>query len=278
MLNIVRRPSVLALAVFVAALTACAPDKLIEKFADDAKEQLALDYYRRFVDRDFVTLAAELEPQLQGPDVLKTFTEIRALIPDEKPATRNLAGYWISTVSGQGTTSRLAYQFGYPGEKWFLVHIGWTEKDGKRLLSTFHVQALTEDLRKTHAFTFARAGAAHFIFTALGLLIPLFVLVSFVACLRARWPKRKWLWALFVLVSMGKLTLNWTTGEIDFGIFHFLLGGAAAMTASAYSPWIISIGFPLGAVLFWVRNIETKRELRSRQASPAPVPPPPVQN
>lgn len=82
----------------------------------------------------------------------------------------------------------------------------------------------------------------------------MFILVTLVACIRTKMRRRKWRWILFVLVGGVSLSLNWTTGEIGFSPLSVRLLGASAMTTSAYSPWIVSISFPLGAAMFWLKR------------------------
>jgi hypothetical protein len=66
---------------------------------------------------------------------------------------------------------------------------------------------------------------------------------------------RKWLWVLFILLGLGKLAVNWSTGEwqvMPLAVQVF----SASIFSSPYSPWILAVSFPLGAIVFLFRRRE----------------------
>ncbi|HUB07169.1 MAG TPA: hypothetical protein VMB50_09210 [Myxococcales bacterium] len=76
-------------------------------------------------------------------------------------------------------------------------------------------------------------------------------------CLRSDLP-RKWLWAAATLVGIGKVTANWTTGKLGFALLNVQLFGVGMTKFNAYSAWVVTVGFPLGAVV-------VHRKLRARR-------------
>ena len=77
------------------------------------------------------------------------------------------------------------------------------------------------------------------------------------------------LWIIFILFGLGPLSLNWTTDQIGFSLLSFLLFSGSAMASSIYSPWIISVSLPVGAVLFWI----FRNKLRLQLPPPDPAVP-----
>jgi hypothetical protein len=69
--------------------------------------------------------------------------------------------------------------------------------------------------------------------------------------------RRKWLWIIFILIGFGKLSLNWTTGQILFNplSFYVQLFSVAVIKHGPYAPWIFSISIPLGAIIFFLKKI-----------------------
>ncbi len=57
-----------------------------------------------------------------------------------------------------------------------------------------------------------------------------------------------------MLVGIATLHLNWSTGQTQFAPFQVVYFGGAFATSSPYTPWIFSIGFPLGAIVYWIRR------------------------
>jgi hypothetical protein len=85
------------------------------------------------------------------------------------------------------------------------------------------------------------------------ILIPIFTLYVLVLCIRTKMEKRKWLWIIFIIIGIGKFTVNWTTAQWQFAPLSFQFFGASAF-APMYSAWLISISLPLGAIVFLIRR------------------------
>ncbi|MFT3870930.1 MAG: hypothetical protein QM715_20950 [Nibricoccus sp.] len=232
-------------------LNACKPSTMIENFADDAKEQMALHYIQRLVDNDTTALIQELDSSLRSGNELSQFDQMRSLIPAGKPNVTNLVGY-NSFKSSEVLRYNLTYQFGY-GSTWIAVNVAWNElPDGKCQIIGMHVYPLTEPLQKTHAFNFARATSRHYVFFVAAILLPIFTIATLVVCIRTKLARRKWLWILFILFGLGQISINWTNGQCGFWLLSILLFSGSATASSIYSPWIVSFSLPIGAVLFWI--------------------------
>lgn len=252
------------LALLLVLLAACSPSTMIENIADDTKERIARTYLQRLANGD-AALSAEFEPSLRTDSTPAQLERMREVLPVEAPAIVNLVGYQVHHSSA-GRRYNLTYQFGY-GSRWVLSNVAWLEtSEGNRQIVGMSAHQLKEPLQETHAFTLKRASLQHYAFLIGTVSIPTFVLVTLITCIRTKMPRRKWLWILFILAGIGSLSLNWTTGQIGFKPISLLLFGASAMTSSIYSPWVVSIACPLGAILFWFK----RRKLRPSLATGAP--------
>ncbi len=78
----------------------------------------------------------------------------------------------------------------------------------------------------------------------------------------------KWLWMLFVLVGVGKLAVNWGTGEWTYQLLAIQIP-CFTMTRPLYGTWTIGAYLPVGAILFL--NHRSKMKL-SREVTEPPVP------
>ena len=103
-------------------------------------------------------------------------------------------------------------------------------------------------------------GAAHLLLI-LVVGVPVFTLWVLVLCIRTK-MRRKILWSILILLGATTLTLNWTTGEMDFQLFSLHLPSARYYKAGIYAPWIFSVSFPLGAVMFLIKR---RFEARARE-------------
>lgn len=254
------------LSLAVLLMAGCNPSNLIEKFADAEKLAVARAYFQRLMDGDHAALTTEMDASLRSGNELRQFKAMRDLIPPGLAAITEVIGYHVNYASGAATYS-VTYQFGYR-DKWIVANVIWRESTGTpRVLMGMHITPLAQSLQEINAFNFKRAGAAHYLFLAAAILIPSFILVTLIVCIRTKLPRRKWFWVIFILVGVVQYSLNWTTGETMVKPLFLQLFGAGMISSGVYAPWIISISFPLGAIVFWVK----RRELI--QAAQAAVPP-----
>lgn len=82
-------------------------------------------------------------------------------------------------------------------------------------------------------------------------------------CLFSSNTKRKWFWLPFVLVGLWGIHFNWTTGELSpsfivaaedslqYMIIDLQLFGVGVSKPGHFRPWIVAIGTPIGALLYW---------------------------
>ena len=71
-----------------------------------------------------------------------------------------------------------------------------------------------------------------------------------------------------VLVAVGAVQLNWSTGAVFTSLVHLQLLGSGAVKQGIAAPWVLSAAFPLGAVLALAKR---RRFLRAGDATPVPA-------
>lgn len=108
--------------------------------------------------------------------------------------------------------------------------------------------------QERNKFTLEGKSALHYLTLVLAAMVPLFIVVTAYFCIRTPIPKRKWLWVIFIFVGIGKFSLNWTTGQLDFQPLSLQLFSASAMAMGPHAPWIISVSVPLGTIMFWFKR------------------------
>lgn len=114
--------------------------------------------------------------------------------------------------------------------------------------------------------TFADKGAPHYLVAALAIALPVFMIVTAVACFRNPDIRNRWLWIPFILIGLWGVEFDWASGDFAFvmfgfgeggywyvNFFSFQLLGVSLLKATQLSPWILTLGFPVGAVAYWFR-------------------------
>lgn len=247
----------LLLVLALALSCSCSPSTTIDMFVDESKAEIARTYTQRVIDGDLTALIAKLDPSLQSDEVMAQLETLHSHFPHETPEEVTLVGYQENHSNG-GVFYNVTYQFAY-GSKWLLVNAAWKESaNDSRLIRGLNVRVLPDSLQVINAFTFKQAGLWHYLIFAAAILMPAITLFSLVVCIRTKFPRRKWLWIIFILVGFTQLTINWTTGHVGFSPLSFQLFSASAMASGPYAPWVVSISFPLGAVMFWRKRKQLK--------------------
>ena len=149
-------------------------------------------------------------------------------------------------------------QYHFP-DRWLLVTVNLSEPSGKPLvISGINVQPISDSLQNINEFKFGGKSIQHYLILFLTAAIPIFVLYAFILAIRTRFPRRKLLWLLFIACGIGVVSLDWTSGTVNFRPVYFLLLGSTFFK-DMYGPLIISTSIPLGAILFLLKRKNWKR-------------------
>lgn len=239
--------------------------KFLDKVVDDEKKAIARGYVQKLKDGQIDELAAELQPavKIELEELRQKLEEIRGYIPAGEFRGIEVVGYHVNYINGE-TTYQIAEQYDY-GDKWLVTTVTWKAlPDNSTQLWGLHVNLLNQPLQEINALTLRGKTLRHYLIGSLALLIPTFTLTTLIVCIRTKPLRRKWLWMLFILMGLGSLSLNWTTGQMGFNPLSVSILGATVMAHGLYAPWIITISLPLGAICFWLR----------RKPQPPPLPSP----
>jgi hypothetical protein len=243
--------------------TSCSQQELIDKFTPHPESELAKQAFTDLRAGKFDSVKTKFAPQLlQTANLDATLREMANYFPAGEPKTIKVVGSHSMTtgVFGGKKSQRfeLTYEYEFPSG-WALANAVLVEADGDTRIVGMHVNRLTQSLEALNAFTLTGKSQLSLFVLALACAIPVFCLYAFIACLRTPMARRKWLWAIFTLLGVVSVHLNWSTESFSFQPLSFLLFGAGA-TSEPYGPWMISIAFPLGAVWFLARRKKLRRQ------------------
>lgn len=246
------------------ALAGCNQSALMEKIAGPENDRIAQSYIAQLRANKFDLIERNLDPSIQNDNIAQKLAKMAALFPAGEPVSIKLVGaHYFKTPSVYKIN--LVYEYEFPGA-WAVTNVGLQQKDGVSTIYDFHVQQLSESLEHLNRFTLRDRHPLQYAVLALAVLIPLFILYSLVACIRTRMGKGKWLWILFILFGLGRVSVDWTTGGWSYQLVSLQLFGAGAV-ASLYSAWVISISSPAGAIAFLL----SRKQLTKGLTAAAPV-------
>jgi hypothetical protein len=193
-----------------------------------------------------------MAPELRAQATPDQLAQLYAEVPPGSPREPVLVGYnhFSSPKSKQALVS-LQYPF---SDGYVLVRIGVQSSGAKPSLYSLHLQRLPDALERLNAFVLRDKTFRHYLFLALAIAVPAFIVICLVLCVRTPFPRRKWLWIVFVSMGYAQFTMNWTTGEVGTRPISFQLLGAGLQATGPYAPMFVSFSAPFGALVFLYRR------------------------
>lgn len=251
-------------------LAACGMPKV-----DPAREAQADRAYELVRRNDVVGLTAATTPASRAQDLTGPMRDLQAEVHASSPTKAETLSWASETVNDVGRY-RVVRLYSHPeGDVQVDVLMarqgeGPWQVDGLRALrvTAAAVQAREEQVAAAR-FTFAGKGPAHYIvLIGAGLSFVLCVGTAVVAGLR-----RRWFWMLGSLFGVCQVTLNWTTGAFFFQPLYFVLLGAGFLKGMGPAdPWLISLGLPVPALLFWGLGKWRKKTPKTKAKADRPEP------
>jgi hypothetical protein len=252
---------------FCTFLAGCTQAKLVEKFTPPEKERLARSCVDLLIHGNLAQVQSQLDPNLVAGDTKDTLAKMSAMFPSEPPKSVKVVGLNIHD-GNQYSETNLTFEYEFPS-KWLVVNVDIQTKGAVTTIAGIHVEPLSESLENLNRFTLRGKSATQYsvLLAAVGLF--LFSLYVLILCVRTPHVGRKWLWVIFILVGFGKLTVNWTNGELHFTPLAFNIPCASA-AAPPYGPWTVGAFLPIGAILFLRERRKKLSEAIAHLPTPAP--------
>ncbi len=245
----------------------CSQKTMEEKLVPKEEVEFSKKYLSLFQAKNFEEISKPLNPKLKTQDLYSHLERVANSFPPDPPKNIELVGSH-TFKSGDKWQANITFQYQFPSS-WLIASINLERiANGELIVNGVNVNPIKDSLENINRFTFKGKGPIHFLFLVLIFFLPVFIIFTFVVCLRTRIKKRKWLWAIFILLGYGQFSLNWTTGAGNVNPIHFQILGAG-ISGVKYAPWILSVSFPLGAILFWVKKREMTKKQEAIKDQPA---------
>ena len=257
--------------LFLAVLSGCNQATIMKKITPQEDEAITRRYVDDLRQSRLDQIEQDLDPGLKDPNTHGTFSSMAAMFPAQEPVSTKVVGFRSFLGSVRRTAITLEYEF---PQKWLLAEVVTQKSGGVTTIVGFHVTPIADSLENLNRFTLVGKGAAQYAILSLAVLAPLFSLYVFVLCIKTRMGKEKWLWLVFIVLGIGKLVVNWTTGEFFFTPLAIQVPGAGA-SAQLYGPWLVYVSIPLGAIIFLIMRKRAVGPVQQTQQG-APGTPPPV--
>jgi hypothetical protein len=234
------------------ALVGCNASFLIDKMIPKAEDAIARDYISLIQQHKIDEIEKHLDPKIVTPSTRESLEQMASLFPDGDPLSVKVVGVFFFYGPDAATTS-LSYEYEFP-DKWITANVVLRKVGEDSMIYGIHVTPLADSLEHTNRFTLTGKNPIQYFVLATAIFAPVITLVALIVCIRTKLKRRKWLWLLAIIIGFGKLSVDWTTGQWYISCLSFQLF-SASFFGTPYSPWIVSVSIPLGAIVFlWNRN------------------------
>lgn len=175
---------------------------------------------------------------------------IKQLEDVDKPIAMDLIGYHFNK-NKNNESHQVSYQLEF--ENYWSVYTTLIVKTSDEYkLYRFNFNRTEESLLETNRFNLNK-GVISNIVLFLVIIVMLFTFITSAICFGSK-DKKRILWTFLILCGIGSFKLNWTTGDfgisfINIGIPSFNFG-----RVGSYAPIVLSLRFPLFAILYWVKR------------------------
>ena len=240
------------LPLLILLIAACGRTPAVDKIVPKEEADFAQRFLSYFAARDFAAIEQAMDPALNTAQLRTRMEQIAAVFPRDAPRAVRIVG----AQRRQGVTTTLtdiAFEYEYPSS-WLLAQVVLQRTPSGLVVEAVHVQPTSQSLAYVNRFTFAGKRVWHYVFFAAAVLVPIVMGYALVLVFRTPGLPLKWLWALFVLVGVGRISLNWTTNHISVFAFAIQLFGSAYARSGPVAPIVLTTSLPLGAILFFIKR------------------------
>jgi hypothetical protein len=241
-------------ALFFSLFTSLAHAGMVDFMVGDrTSEKFAREFIEKIQLNDFAYTSQRTEIENQAAFTPEIVQQMANTFPKGKRLTQELIGFQTKTIANDGITHDMyTYEYQFEGG-WLLASIVVKNKDNQLMVSSVYVLPTEKSQKELNQFQFAGKTALHYALLAFMVLIPLFILISLIFCLRTPNLNRRWLWLICIAFGFGNIQLNWNSGALDFFPITFQLFGAGFYSFDN-GPTIIQISIPIAALLFWIKR------------------------
>jgi hypothetical protein len=193
---------------------------------------------------------ARFDPRFSRPQLAQTLTGLASVVPKSPPTSvRLLASSHIETHLGQAYLA--TYEYGYP-DRYLIVRTGiFRPPVGQPVVNTFYIDVTPMNAVRANAFTLTGKSPRQYGFLALAALSPLIVVIALISLAASLRVRGKVFWMAGMVIGLGALTMNWTTGAIGVRpLFLDPFGLWILHADTPAAPWLITASLPLVALIY----------------------------
>jgi hypothetical protein len=235
-----------AAVLLLLGLAGCKAGWFIDRIAPDAVRD-GKNYFEEIRQRQVDQLLQAFDPSADKGRLRGDLGTVIALVPQQEPLGVETLGATAECKGSGVCTKLITLEYKY-ADRWILFQVTVSNRSGHYAITKLYVQPESMPLESMRQFTLRGKGWLHYAILLMSLLSVGFAVYALVLCIRTPIQKRKWLWIILTILGLGKLGIEWSSGELWYKIFHISIL-PAGWGFDPESPFMYA-SIPAGAILF----------------------------
>jgi hypothetical protein len=180
--------------------------------------------------------------------------QIATRFPKAPAVLSAVTSYSRKPLPGGTTADRLTIRLGYTDKSAMHVELAILAAGSAYTLAGATFDYLPPAAANANEFTFPGLFEGRTLLFILAIALDFAVLATFGLCAAGLGPSWRWRWLLLIAILIGVMRMNidWVTGAWSVVPLTALLPPAGFYRFSLEQPWVLSLSFPIGTVLFWL--------------------------
>ncbi len=235
--------------VLLLLMTSCSHQDLVDKIVSENDIAAAEKIYLALQKKDHTYIRLNASEQILSEDFESKIAAIALQVPEQDYINKTIVGAQRHEFNNMANVV-LSIQYTY-ADQYVLANFNFHQKDSNYLILGINIQPSAVSLAEHHAFTFKGKGLVHFVILLYFIAVLVFTVWTFNECRKFKPLKHRKKWLFFILLGLGNLQINWTTGQIFLQVIYIQLF-SLSFTTGPYSPWVFGVSLPIGAIMFWM--------------------------
>jgi len=221
---------------------------LIDRMAPD-EVQNGKSYFEEIRQRQIDQILQSFDPSYDKDQLRSQLGNVLALVPQGVPLGVKTLGASTECKASGVCTKLIILEYKYP-DRWILFRVTVSNQSGQDAITNLTVQPESLPLASMRRFSLRGKGLPNYYILLIALLSVGISIYALVLCIRAPIQKRKWLWIVITILGIGKLGVEWSSGEL-WSKIPYLSILPLGWGFDSESPFVYA-SLPAGAILFLV--------------------------
>jgi len=228
---------------------------LIDRMAPDSVRN-GKSYFEELRQRQVDQILQSFDPSYDKAQLRSQLGKVFDLVPKRPPlSVKTLGASAECKVSGV-CTKLIILEYKYP-DRWIRFQVTVSNQSGHDSITDLTVQPEYLPLASMSRFSLRGKGLLYYVFLLMTLFSVAIAIYALVLCVRAPIQKRKWLWIVIAILGIGKLGVEWSSGDLWFKVLYISIL-PAGFGFDSESPFVY-VSVPAGAILFFLLRRRLQR-------------------